>query len=277
MTSLTPQRFRNIVWKYYAEQGRHALPWRKTHDPYKVLVSEIMLQQTQVERVTPYFTAWVKAYPNVSALAAAPLADVLRHWQGLGYNRRAKMLHEAAKTVAREQSGRMPKTVEGLQALPGVGPYTARAVAAFAYNQDVTFIETNLRTAIIHHFFADTSGIPDSEVLKMLEKVKPRFTHERGPREWYAALMDYGAFLKRSGVRVNAKSKGYTKQSAFEGSGRQARGAILRALSERGTAGKATLMRLLSLERRTQLETQLTKLVQEGMIEKKGTIYRLPS
>jgi A/G-specific adenine glycosylase len=205
------------------------------------------------------------------------LADVLRHWQGLGYNRRAKMLHEAAKTVAREQSGRMPKTVEGLQALPGVGPYTARAVAAFAYNQDVTFIETNLRTAIIHHFFADTSGIPDSEVLKMLEKVKPRFTHERGPREWYAALMDYGAFLKRSGVRVNAKSKGYTKQSAFEGSGRQARGAILRALSERGTAGKATLMRLLSLERRTQLETQLTKLVQEGMIEKKGTIYRLPS
>jgi len=277
MTSLTPQRFRNIVWKYYAEQGRHALPWRKTHDLYKVLVSEIMLQQTQVERVTPYFTAWVKAYPNVSALAAAPLADVLRHWQGLGYNRRAKMLHEAAKTVAREQGGRMPKTVEGLQALPGVGPYTARAVAAFAYNQDVTFIETNLRTAIIHHFFADKSGILDSEVLKMLEKVKPRFTHERGPREWYAALMDYGAFLKRSGVRVNAKSKGYTKQSAFEGSGRQARGAILRALSERGAAGKATLMRLLPPERRTQLETQLTKLVQEGMIEKKGTIYRLPS
>lgn len=273
---MTPQKFRNIVWKHYAEQGRHTLPWRKSHDPYKVLVSELMLQQTQVDRVIPYFKVWVKKYPNIKALAAAPLADVLRQWQGLGYNRRAKMLHEAAKAVTRDHNGRMPKTIEELVALPGVGPYTARAVAAFAYNQDVTFIETNLRTAIIHHFFSDRSGISDSEVLAVLEKVKPRWTTERGPREWYSALMDYGAFLKRSGVRINAKSKGYAKQSAFEGSGRQARGAILRRLAD-GPEGKMKLMRLLPSERKEQLEEQLQKLVKEGMIERKGSVYRLPA
>jgi len=278
---MTPQKFRNIVWKHYAEHGRHALPWRKSHDPYKVLVSEMMLQQTQVERVIPYFTAWMKTYSTVKRLAAAPLADVLRHWQGLGYNRRAKMLHEAAKAVVREHGGRMPKSIEGLQSLPGVGPYTARAVAAFAYDQDVVFIETNLRTAVIHHFFADRSGIPDAEVLAVLEKAKPRWPSGReeggkhGPREWYSALMDYGAYLKRSGVRVNAKSKGYAKQSAFEGSGRQARGAILRALAA-GPSGKATLLKLLPSERKPQLEAQLAKLLQEGMIERKGSSYGLP-
>lgn len=272
---MTPQKFRNIVWKYYAEHGRHTLPWRKTHDPYKILVSETMLQQTQVERVIPYFKAWVKKYPNLNALAAAPLADVLRQWQGLGYNRRAKMLHEAAKAVVRDHSGRMPKTIEELEELPGVGPYTARAVAAFAYNQDVVFIETNLRTAIIHHFFSDRSGIPDNEVLAILEKVKPRWTPEQGPREWYSALMDYGSHLKRSGVRINAKSKGYAKQGAFEGSGRQARGVILRKLAA-GPEGKMKLMKLLPPERKEQLEEQLQKLIHEGMIERNRNEYQLP-
>lgn len=272
---MTPQKFRNIVWKYYAEHGRHALPWRKSHDPYKVLVSELMLQQTQVERVIPYFKDWIRKYPTVKALAAAPLADVLRQWQGLGYNRRAKMLHEAAKTVVQTYGGRMPKTIEELQALPGVGPYTARAVAAFAYNQDVTFIETNLRTAVIHHFFADRSGISDTEVLAILEKAKLRWTPERGPREWYSALMDYGSHLKRSGVRINAKSKGYSKQSKFEGSGRQARGVLLRHLAK-GPEGKMKLMKLLSAERKEQLEEQLRKLVDEGMVSRKGSVYELP-
>ena len=272
----TIPQFRKIVLTHYRTNGRHSLPWRKSPAAYKVLVSEIMLQQTQVERVIPYFTGWMKAYPNVGALAAAPLADVLRHWQGLGYNRRAKMLHEAAKAIVHEYDGKVPKTVAELEGLPGVGPYTARAVAAFAYDQDVVFVETNLRTAVLHHFFAGRSGVPDSDILAVLEKAKPRWTREQGPREWYAALMDYGAFLKRSGVRTNAKSKGYAKQSAFEGSGRQARGAILRALAS-GPAGKAKLMKLLPPERKTQMEEQLAKLVQEGMIERKGSSYRLPS
>jgi A/G-specific adenine glycosylase len=273
---MTPQKFRTIVWKHYAEHGRHALPWRKSHDPYRVLVSEMMLQQTQVERVIPYFTAWMKTYPTLKRLAAAPLADVLRRWQGLGYNRRAKMLHDAAKAVVAQHGGKMPRAVAELEALPGIGPYTARAVAAFAYDEDVTFVETNLRTAVIHHFFADRSGIPDADILAVLEKAKPRWTPTRGPREWYAALMDYGAYLKRSGVRVNAKSKGYAKQSAFEGSGRQVRGAILRALAT-GPASKAKLLKLFPNERHAQLESQLARLLAEGMAEKVRSSYRLPS
>lgn len=259
------------MWEYYAEHGRHALPWRKSYNPYKILVSELMLQQTQVERVMPYFKAWMRKYPNVRALAKAPLADVLRQWQGLGYNRRAKFLHGAAKEIVAKYDGRIPEDAAILESIWGIGSYTAHAVVAFAYNHDAIVIETNIRTAIIHHFFADREGVTDEEVGEMLKKALPRGRS----REWYSALMDYGAHLKRSGVRINAKSKGYAKQSAFEGSGRQARGALLRHLAK-APEGKMKLMRILPPERRPQLEEQLQKLVREGMVERKGSVYRLP-
>jgi len=272
---MTISTIRKTVWKYYREHGRHTLPWRKTHDPYKVLVSEVMLQQTQVDRVVPYFKAWMKEYPTVSALAAAPLARVLASWQGLGYNRRAKMLHEAAKAVMREHGGKMPKSVEGLESLPGVGPYTARAVAAFAYNQDVIFVETNIRTVIIHHAFGDRSGISDAEITAVLEKLLPQAKKEGSVREWYAALMDYGAHLKRSGVKLNARSKGYTKQPKFEGSSRQVRGAILKELVN-GPATQAKLEKLFDGERKKDIQVQLKRLLSEGLVEKGGRSYRLP-
>jgi A/G-specific adenine glycosylase len=265
--------FRRKVWAYYKNSGRHNLPWRKTHDPYKILVSEVMLQQTQVERVIPYYKAWVKKYPTIKTLAAAPLGDVLRMWQGLGYNRRAKMLHEAAKMVLHGYKGVMPRTVEELIALPGVGPYTARAILAFSQNQDTVFIETNLRTAILHHFFAEREDkVSDREILAILEKTLPKGRS----REWYSALMDYGAFLKRSGVRINAKSKTYTKQAKFAGSNRQARGAILKELAK-GDQARVRLVKLLGDDRVTQMEQQLEKLLAEGFIEKlKGNRFRLP-
>ena len=266
---------RKAVWKYYREHGRHTLPWRKTHDPYKILVSEVMLQQTQVDRVVPYFKAWMKEYPTVNALAAASLARVLTSWQGLGYNRRAKMLHEAAKSVVREHGGKMPKTVEGLESLPGVGPYTARAVAAFAYNQDVVFIETNIRTVVIHHVFGDRTGITDAEIQVVLEKLLPQAKKGGTMREWYAAFMDYGAHLKRTGVKLNSRSKGYAKQSTFEGSNRQIRGTILRALVN-GPATQTVLDKLFSSERKEAVRAQLAKLEAEGLVEKKGRIFRLP-
>lgn len=269
---MTPQRFRNIVWNYYAEHGRHSLPWRKSHDPYKVLVSELMLQQTQVERVTPYFRAWMKKYPNIRALAAAPLADVLRQWQGLGYNRRAKFLHGAAKEIVEKYKGKVPEDAAILESIWGIGAYTAHAVMAFAFNHDAVFIETNIRTVVIHHFFADRSDVTDEEIAQVLKKVLPRGR----AREWYSALMDYGAHLKRSGVRLNAKNKGYAKQSAFEGSARQARGAILRRLAAE-PAAKGKLLKLLPSERKAQLEEQLQKLVREGLIARKGSVYQLPS
>ena len=285
---MTPQKFRTLVWKYWKEHGRHDLPWRKTTDPYKILVSEVMLQQTQVERVIPYYKAFLKKYPTVQKLEEAPLRDVLTLWQGLGYNRRAKMLHEAAKVVVHEHGGKFPKTPLELGKLTGIGPYTAGAVAAFAYNQDEIFIETNIRTVITHHFFSKElqsetvkentsiyesvlSKIDDKEIMKVLEKVHP----VGQAREWYAALMDYGAHLKRSGIRINNQARGYTKQSPFKGSDREARGALLRALAQ-GSCTRTKLLKVLGTERKTQLETQLTALLKEELVIREGVRYTLP-
>ncbi len=269
---MTPKRFRTLVLAHYDTHGRHDLPWRKTKDPYKILVSEVMLQQTQVERVIGFYKAFLDSFPTVHALADAPLSSVLLHWQGLGYNRRAKMLHEAAKTVVREHKGKMPASVEMLEALPGVGHYTARAVAAFAGNQDVVFVETNLRTAVIHNFFPEEEKVDDKDVLSILEKALPI----GDARRWYSALMDYGSFLKRSGIRVNAKSRGYAKQSTFTGSGREARGAILKALAK-GSQPESYLLGILGPDRAEQLSAKLVQLVSEGLIEKRRTKYQLKS
>lgn len=269
---MTPTRFRNLVLSHYKKHGRHDLPWRKTEDAYHILVSEVMLQQTRVERVIPFYEAFLKEFPTTKTLARAPLAHVLIRWQGLGYNRRAKMLHEAAKAVMRDYAGRLPRTVEALEKLPGVGHYTARAVAAFAHNQDGVFVETNLRTAVTHHFFAGEEKVSDKEILLILEK-----TFRKGTaREWYSALMDYGTFLKRSGVRINAKNKTYTKQSNFAGSAREARGAVLRALVK-GQKTEPYLLEILGPDRIEQVRLQLKNLVSEGLIEKKRTKYQLAS
>jgi A/G-specific adenine glycosylase len=271
---MTISQFQRLVWTYYEEQGRHDLPWRKTTNPYKILVSEVMLQQTQIDRVQPFYIEFLKTFPTVQALAKAPLGEVLRMWQGLGYNRRAKMLHEAAKEVVEKYKGKFPETAPQLEELRGVGPYTARAICAFAYNQDVVFIETNLRTAVTYHFFQGQMDVKDSEILAILAKAFPK---ENGKsREWYSALMDYGAHLKRSGIRTNAQNKTYIKQSTFEGSRRQARGAILKALT-RGPKKPDLLIDLLGFDRREQVKSQLASLTQEGLIELKNRKFQLPS
>jgi A/G-specific adenine glycosylase len=165
----------------------------------------------------------------------------------------------------------LPRTVEALERLPGIGPYTARAVAAFAHNEDTVFVETNLRTAVTHHFYPDVGQVADADVLAVLERALPKGQ----AREWYAALMDYGAYLKRSGVRVNARSAGYAKQKPFSGSRREARGAILKALVEESLTGMK-LIRLLGDERKEQMSEALAQLVQEGVVRKQGRSYALP-
>jgi len=269
---MSPQRFRDLVWAHYKEYGRHTLPWRKTTNPYRILVSEVMLQQTQVERVVPYYERFLKTFPTIEVLAEAPLKEVLTAWQGLGYNRRAKMLHEAAKVVVRNYKGKMPIDATILVTLPGIGPYTANAVAAFSANSDSLFIETNIRTIITHHFFPKQEIVSDKEVLQVLQKVYPTGR----AREWYAALMDYGSHLKRNGVRINAKAKGYVKQSTFEGSKRQARGEILKSLLT-GPKSKTVLLRTLGVERKNQMEEALSALLQEGLVTKGDTTFSLAS
>lgn len=264
--------FRKIVWTHYQKHGRHTLPWRKTRDPYKILVSEIMLQQTQVERVLPFYAEFMKRFPTARKLAAAPLSDVLRMWQGLGYNRRAKMLKEAAARLHTSALARhhAPELIHEFEQLPGVGPYTARAIVVFAFNQDVIFVETNIRTAIIHHFFRRRDSVEDTELVEVLQRILPKGR----ARKWYWALMDYGAALKKQGIKLNNKSAHYTKQSRFAGSLREARGVILRELA-RGPLGRARLTLLFGPSRSTQLNTALNDLEHDGLITKRGRSFRL--
>jgi A/G-specific adenine glycosylase len=266
-----------------------------------------MLQQTQVDRVMPYYRRFLKEFPTVRNLAEAPLPRVLAAWQGLGYNRRAKLLQDAARTIVREYGGRVPRSVTELEKLPGIGPYTARAVAAFAYNEDTVFVETNLRTAVIHHFFTSKSPsiygrpsrkgnnstdsspsiygrmlgvedtgwnterkVSDEEILEILAKALPKGR----AREWYAALMDYGAHLKRSGVRINARSVGYAKQKPFKGSSREVRGTLLKELLS-GPKTKEQLAKRFDVSRTEQVEAALATLVRDGLILSRARRYAL--
>ncbi len=258
-------RLRRAVWSHYRAHGRHDLPWRKTTDPYKILVSEVMLQQTQVARVIPKYRAFLERFPTVRVLARAPLRDVLIAWQGLGYNRRAKMLHEAAQRVVDVHGGRMPHTYTELIALPGIGPYTAGAVCAFAYNEPVGMVETNIRTVLFHHLLGMRHAVPDAELLQLTVVLCDR---ER-PREWYWALMDYGAHLKEQGVRVNHQSRHYTKQSKFEGSDRQIRGNILRQLAQHGQMTERALIQKTKAAPE-RVHAQLQRLSDERLIRPEG-------
>lgn len=203
------------------------MPWRTDTRPYYVLVSELMLQQTQVIRVIPKFKEFIKRFPNEKSLAAARLSDVLKAWQGLGYNRRAKFLHEAAKKIAK--AGTFPDSHERLISLPGVGKNTAGAILAYSFSQPAIFIETNIRTVYIHHFFTDHVKVDDALIREKLEQTLDR----EHPREFYWALMDYGSWLKTNGIRNISRSRHYNKQSPLKGSLRETRGIIVRLLTGR--------------------------------------------
>jgi A/G-specific adenine glycosylase len=228
MVSLTLReikRFRNAIYSYYSEHGRE-LPWRRTQDPYRILVSEIMLQQTQVERVLEKYPVFVQQFPSFRALADAPLRDVLAAWQGLGYNRRATSLKKIGEVVTKEHRGSLRADVDFLTALPGIGYNTACAILAFAFNEPVVFIETNIRTVFIHFFFSERDAVRDKEILPLVEQTLDR----KNPCTWYSALMDYGTMLKKTYGSTNPRSAHYQKQSPFKGSDRQVRGMVLKAI-----------------------------------------------
>lgn len=259
--------FQETVW----EQGRalyREMPWRTDTRPYYVLVSEIMLQQTQVDRVIPKFEAFIAAFPDVASLAKAPLAEVLKLWSGLGYNRRAKFLHEAAKMIVTEYNGEIPSSQAEMVKLPGVGVNTAGALLAYSFNEPVVYIETNVRTVYFHHFFEDDATVTDTQIRSIAEETLDR----EHPREWYWAIMDYGSYLKRQGAGRNNKSHHYKRQSALKGSVREVRGAILKVLSG-GDMNEAELRRVTFDDER--FKVALVGLERDGLIQKTGRHFHL--
>lgn len=274
--------FQNVVWDYYDAHGRHDLPWRLPNehglfDPYAILVSEIMLQQTQVARVMPKYEAFLQRFPTVGALAAAPLADVLTLWSGLGYNRRAKFLWQAAHMVDSDMDGVFPQTVDELVKLPGVGRNTAGAIAAYAFNRPVIFIETNIRTVFIHHFFADETDVTDKQLEpplhQTIDEIVAINSNDRSPRLWYWALMDYGTYLKQTVGNVSRQSKTYAKQSAFEGSKRQIRGHVLRLLATQNMTRAMLAQQIID----DRLDAVLDDLLREEFVTRKDEHYHLGS
>lgn len=262
------QALRRIVWGYYQKQGRHDLPWRKTKDPYKILVSELMLQQTQVQRVLPKYSQFLKLFPTIKTLAAAPLSEVLKAWQGLGYNRRAKFLHQLAHEVVKSNQGKLAQIEGELVALPGIGKATAAALMAFAFNKPTTYLETNVRSVFLHYFFQDKQGVSDAELLPFIV----RAAEGQDARTWNWALLDYGVYIKTTYGNPNKKSKHYTKQSKFEGSDRQVRGQILRVLGSGPVTRRVLVQKLkVDVQRADQI---LAGLLQEGLVSKRrGNLY----
>ena len=218
--------FIHTIKAYYAENKR-IFAWRDIENPYYVFISEVMLQQTQTQRVITKFEQFITVFPRIEDLAAAPLSTVLGVWQGLGYNRRAKFLHQAAQQIVSQHKGVVPNSPELLLQLPGIGAATAASIAAFAYNTPTVFIETNIRAVYIHFFFKDHTDVHDRD----LQPIVVQTLDHENPRQWYYALMDYGVMLKREHVNPSRKSKHHAVQSRFEGSDRQVRGAIIRALT----------------------------------------------
>ncbi|MCX5923297.1 MAG: A/G-specific adenine glycosylase [Candidatus Dependentiae bacterium] len=220
--------FQKMIQDFYRVSKRDFI-WRQDITPYKILVSEIMLQQTQTARVEPKFILWLQKFPDIFSLACASRLEVLSAWQGLGYNRRGLWLHEAAKRMVLEFEGQVPDDPEILKTFTGIGPNTAASICAFAFNQPVVFIETNIRTVFLHHFFSDSrEKIHDKQILPL---VRSCLDYDNS-RHWYYGLMDYGVYLKTKVKASNKLSSHHALQTKFVGSKRQVRGAIIRILSK---------------------------------------------
>lgn len=263
MSAKKIKAFQNQVWNFYRTNGRD-FAWRRTHDPYKIVVSEIMLQQTQTTRVAEKFPEFLKRFPDFKTLAASTPADVIRAWQGLGYNRRALFLRALAQTVVADYQGTLPRDPAELVKLPGIGKNTAGSVAAFAFNLPTVFIETNIRSVFLHHFFPNQTDVPDSDLMPLITASLP----PDNTREWYWALMDWGVHLKKNNPNPSRASKHHVQQSKFIGSKRQVRGAILRELAKSPLTEKQLLNKVKSLASVSLSDTQLIikTLINEGFI-----------
>ncbi len=270
VTTAGVRAFRKRVFDHYDRFGRD-LPWRRRPTAYRVLVSEIMLQQTQVDRVKEKYHEFLDLFPGFPELAAASTRKLLKVWSGLGYNRRALALRALAQNVITEHRGRLPRGFDKLLALPGIGTYTAGAVLAFAFNKPVVFLDTNIRRVFIHEFFRDRDHIQDEELIPLIE----RTMDATNPRRWYNALMDYGAMLAKEHKNPNRRSAHYQRQSPFENSNRQVRGRILKILVADAPLPAAEIVKRANADKE-RVQQNLEQLEAEGFVGKKRKAYVIP-
>ncbi|HLD26949.1 MAG TPA: A/G-specific adenine glycosylase [Patescibacteria group bacterium] len=261
----TFRAFQTIITGFFKKYGRD-FPWRNTHNPYHILVSEFMLQQTQTERVLKKYQLFIVRFPHAASLANASFQDVMRQWQGLGYNRRALFLQKTAQLILKIHDGICPSDVTVLTRLPGIGHATASAICAFAFNKPSVFVETNIRSVFLHFFFSQKNNVKDREILSLVEKTLDK-AH---PRQWYYGLMDYGAFLKKNCSNPSRKSAHHAKQSPFVNSNRQIRGLILKILTHASPVFEDDLYARLSFERKRVYDS-VTQLIKEKLIARQGT------
>jgi A/G-specific adenine glycosylase len=270
--------FTKEVWAYYRAHGRHDMAWRRDTSPYSIVVSEIMLQQTQVSRVETKFASWMKRFPSWRALAAASTKDVLSEWSGLGYNRRAlylKRIAEHLQGTSGARSSDLPDAYDTLRELPGIGPNTAGAILAYAFNKPHPFIETNIRSAYIHFFFPKSRAkIPDTKLMPLIEEtLADPYIHAHA-REWHWALMDYGAYIKSMHPNPSRKSVHHVKQSSFKGSNRELRAAMLRFILEK-PARSSAIVKEFPAYPAVQVRKNLAALAGEGFLAEKDGTYRI--
>jgi A/G-specific adenine glycosylase len=266
------KKFKKDILSFYKKQKRD-FAWRQTTNPYNILVSEIMLQQTQTTRVVKKYDEFLSRFPTLATLAEAQLKDVLVLWQGLGYNRRARFLYEGAKVIMEKYGGKFPQTYKELIELPGIGQSTTGAIMNFSFNIPTPFIETNIRTVFIHHFFSHKprkastqQKVSDKELLELIEQTIDR----KNPRDWFYALYDYGTYLKSMlDTDPAKKSAGYKKQSTFRGSFRQKRAQVLRYILKTSTTTVDEISRHFVFDAPMTNEV-ISSLMKDKLVEKSG-------
>lgn len=264
--------FQQVIYEFYKNFGRE-FSWRFTNDPYEVVVSEIMLQQTQTDRVREKYEQFIQIFPDFERLAAASVAQVISQWQGLGYNRRALSLQICAQKIINDYNGILPDDPELLVKFKGIGKATAASICAFAFNKPTVFIETNIRAVYIYSFFKNEQGISDVQLMPLIEQT----LDQANSRMWYYALMDYGVALKKLFGNPSRKSKHYTRQSRFEGSDRQIRGKIIKLLVDKQKPLSLVEFYKVVTGEENRINCALEQLINEGFIIKKDNVFLLAS
>ncbi len=260
LDSHTISLFRSFIWEYFRDHGR-SFPWRDTRDPYSILVSEMMLQQTQTERVLPKYLQFTDVYPDIPCLAAAQFRDVYPLWQGLGYNRRCLALITIAGRCMDAYGGKIPNCSQALLSFPSVGPATAAALKAFAWGEPSLYLETNIRRVLLHVWFHRETDVSDRRLMDALAQVMDR----DDPRRWYYAMMDYGVHLRKAIPNPNTRSRHYVRQKPFRDSDREIRGMILRELSGSGSATLQELAGRINIPLR-RIEYTVGSLSHDGLV-----------